>query len=247
LEKSRERRDSCGVDDEQRRERERAMSAGILFAFVGRGRTVWAEHQANMTFQNPQKTAAQMLAKLSQEGKYTFQLSEARTAYCLVDHLGVTFGCVASSTGMSSTSAMVFLGDLQEQFYCQFSTQEVQTCAENTTQFRRFSVTMKKAIDIAYSGGSEKISEVKKQIEDTRQIMSTNIDKVLERGERLDDVMDKSEAMKNTADAFRKKGKELRRKMWWQNTKMKIIIAAVVLLLIVILFFSICGGVACVT
>jgi len=88
---------------------------------------------------------------------------------------------------------------------------------------------------------------VKKQIEDTRQIMSTNIDKVLERGERLDDVMDKSEAMKNTADAFRKKGKELRRKMWWQNTKMKIIIAAVVLLLIVILFFSICGGVACVT
>lgn len=207
------------------------MSAGILFAFVGRGRTVWAEHQANMTFQNPQKTAAQMLAKLSQvstplpslpfsrtsskalaplppslsprpasslalarfistvssarvpsltsalalqpslslttrtrtrkEGKYTFQLSEARTAYCLVDHLGVTFGCVASSTGMSSTSAMVFLGDLQEQFYCQFSTQEVQTCAENTTQFRRFSVTMKKAIDIAYSGGSEKISEVR--------------------------------------------------------------------------------------
>ena len=65
LEKSRERRDSCGVDDEQRRERERAMSAGILFAFVGRGRTVWADHQANMTFQNPQKTAAQMLAKLT--------------------------------------------------------------------------------------------------------------------------------------------------------------------------------------
>ena len=54
---------------------------------------------------------------------------------------------------------------------------------------------------------------MKKQIEDTRQIMSNNIDKVLERGERLDDVMDKSEAMKDTADAFRKKGRELRRKM----------------------------------
>jgi len=182
-----------------------------------------------------------------QEGKYTFQLSEARTAYCLVDHLGVTFGCVASSTGMSSTSAMVFLGDLQEQFYCQFSASEVQTCAENTTQFRRFSVTMKKAIEIAYSGGQGKIDDVKKQIEDTRQIMSSNIDKVLERGERLEDVMDKSEAMKDTADAFRKKGRELRKKMWWQNMKMKIIIGVVILIILLLLFFGICRGVSCVT
>ena len=187
--------------------------AGILYAFVGRGRTVWADHQATTAFQNPQKTASQMLAKLSQEGKYTFQLSEARTAYCLVDHLGVVFGCVASSTGISSTSAMVFLGDLNDQFYCQFAASEVQTCAETTTQFRRFSMTMKKAMEIAYSGGQGKISEVKRQIEDTRQIMSSNIDKVLERGERLEDVMGKSEAMKDTADQFRKKGRELRRKM----------------------------------
>merc|ERR1711981_1251747 len=229
------------------RQDERMESAGILYTFTGRGRTVWADHQASMAFQNPQKTASQMLAKLSQEGKYTFQLSEARTAYCLVDHLGVTFGCVASSTAVTSTSAMVFLGDLQEQFYCQFTKSEVQTCAENTTQFRRFSLTMKKAIEVAYSGGQGKITAVKQQIEDTRQIMSSNIDKVLERGERLEDVMDKSEAMKDTADAFRKKGRELRRKMWWQNTKMKLIIAAIVVVLLLLLFFGICRGVTCVT
>ena len=318
---------------ERERERENMESgAGILYAFVGRGRTVWADHQATTAFQNPQKTASQMLAKLSQvsakarpaaprarvsfvtddrrrgtgvretmskprpsplaprpplpgyddsvsltdfsschqkkitcsspsltlprhwqrllllplwseqEGKYTFQLSEARTAYCLV-----VFGCVASSTGISSTSAMVFLGDLNDQFYCQFAASEVQTCAETTTQFRRFSMTMKKAMEIAYSGGQGKISEVKRQIEDTRQIMSSNIDKVLERGERLEDVMGKSEAMKDTADQFRKKGRELRRKMWWQNTKMKLIIAGVVLLLILIIFFAACSGVTCVT
>jgi len=220
---------------------------GILYTFMGRGRTVWADHQASMALQQPQKTASQMLAKLSQEGKYTFQLNESRTAYCLVDHLGVVFGCVASKTQMSQTAAMVFLGDLQEQFYCQFSTQEVQSCTENTTQFRRFSVTMKKATEIAYAGGQEKINAVKKQIEDTRLVMAGNIDKVLERGERLDDVMDKSEAMKDTANTFRQKGKELRRKMWWQNMKMKLIIAAVVLVLILLLFFGICRGVSCVT
>merc|ERR1719171_1714796 len=102
-------------------------------------------------------------------------------------------------------------------------------------------------MEIAYSVGSAKIANVKKQIEDTRIIMSENIDKVLERGERLEDVMDKSEQMRDTADAFRKKGRELRRKMWWQNTKMKLIIALVVLLLILIIFFAACSGVTCVT
>ena len=70
---------------------------------------------------------------------------------------------------------------------------------------------------------------------------------MLERGERLDDVMDKSEAMRDTANTFRQKGKELRRKMWWQNMKMKLIIAAVVIVLILLLFFGICRGVSCVT
>ncbi len=59
--------------------------------------------------------------------------------------------------------------------------------------------------------------------------------------------MDKSEKMKDTADQFRKKGRELRRKMWWQNTKMKIVIAVIVLVVLLLIFFGICRGVTCVT
>jgi len=58
--------------------------------------------------------------------------------------------------------------------------------------------------------------------------------------------MDKSEQMRDTADAFRKKGRELRRKMWWQNTKMKLIIALVVVVLILLLFFGFCRGISCI-
>ena len=76
---------------------------------------------------------------------------------------------------------------------------------------------------------------------------SINHCQVLERGERLEDVMDKSEKMKDTADQFRKKGRELRRKMWWQNTKMKIVIAVIVLVVLLLIFFGICRGVTCVT
>merc|ERR1719389_509110 len=138
---------------------------------------------------------------------------------------------------------MVFLADVKDQFCSQFSQVDRTTAPENTTQFRRFSLALKKCTEIAYSGGQEKLTAVKQQIEDTRQIMSQNIDKVLERGEKLEDVMDKSEKMKDTADQFRKKGRELRRKMWWQNTKMKIVIAVIVLVVLLLIFFGICRGV----
>ena len=59
------------TEREREREREREMeptsgSAGILYTFMGRGRTVWADHQQSTAVQQPQKTASQMLAKLSQ-------------------------------------------------------------------------------------------------------------------------------------------------------------------------------------
>ena len=41
-----------------------------------------------------------------------------------------------------------------------------------------------------------------------------NIAKVLERGERLDDVLVKSDAMKDSAAQFRNSGRKLSRQMW---------------------------------
>ena len=40
------------------------------------------------------------------------------------------------------------------------------------------------------------ISQVKSQIDDVKDVMAANIDKVLERGEKLEDVLEKSDIMK---------------------------------------------------
>ena len=191
-----------------------AAASSILYAFVGKGRSVWADFQpkgANgfVALANPQKTATQMLGKLTESGKYNFQLNETRIAYALVDE-GIVYGSICS-TAISSSAAMVFLADVKDQFCSQFSQVDRTTAPENTTQFRRFSLALKKCTEvrafarprhphprtrsltrarapspspslfpfkIAYSGGQEKLTAVKQQIEDTRQIMSQNIDKV---------------------------------------------------------------------
>lgn len=70
---------------------------------------------------------------------------------------------------------------------------------------------------------------------------------VLERGERIEVIVDKTEDLQSQADQFRRQGRDLRNKMWWQNMKMKLLIAAAVILLIIVIFSSICfsGGNRC--
>lgn len=55
----------------------------------------------------------------------------------------------------------------------------------------------------------DKVTALKSQVDGVKQIMTQNVDRILARGERLDDLMDKSEdlqagvrAKRNTLDLF---------------------------------------------
>ena len=48
------------------------------------------------------------------------------------------------------------------------------------------------------------------------------------------------------AEAFQKKGRQLRNKMWWQNCRMKLIVLGVVLLLGLVIFLLVCFTGVCV-
>ncbi|XP_025943429.1 vesicle-associated membrane protein 4 isoform X2 [Apteryx rowi] len=78
---------------------------------------------------------------------------------------------------------------------------------------------------------------VQNQVDEVIDVMQENITKVIERGERLDDLQDKSESLSDNATAFSNRAKQLRRQMWWRGCKMKAVIAlvAVILLLVIII------------
>ena len=60
---------------------------------------------------------------------------------------------------------------------------------------------------------------------------------MLDRKDQLETIQDKTEAMADSADQFRKSAKEVRRKMWWQSVKMKIILGVILMVLLVIIVF----------
>ncbi|XP_055963368.1 vesicle-associated membrane protein 4 isoform X2 [Sorex fumeus] len=81
---------------------------------------------------------------------------------------------------------------------------------------------------------------VQNQVDEVIDVMQENITKVIERGERLDELQDKSESLSDNAAAFSNRSKQLRRHMWWRGCKIKAIMALVavtLLLVIIILIF----------
>lgn len=85
---------------------------------------------------------------------------------------------------------------------------------------------------------SEKIQAVQSQVQDVVGVMKQNIDKVVERGDCLDDLQDKSDNLADGARNFSNRAVRLRKKMWWNNLRTKIFIALILIVLILIIIIS---------
>lgn len=53
-----------------------------------------------------------------------------------------------------------------------------------------------------------------------RSVMVENIEKIMERGDRIELLVDKTATMQDSAFHFRKQSKRLRRALWMKNAKL---------------------------
>jgi vesicle-associated membrane protein 7 len=64
---------------------------------------------------------------------------------------------------------------------------------------------------------ADKFSAVRGKIDDVKGIMVQNIEKVLARGEKIELLVDKSDALNRSAAKFEKSSNKLKNQMWWRN------------------------------
>lgn len=66
--------------------------------------------------------------------------------------------------------------------------------------------------------------------------MRDNINKVAERGERLDSIENKTDNLAISAQGFRRGANKVRKDMWWKDMKMRMcLILGVIIVLVVII------------
>jgi hypothetical protein len=67
-------------------------------------------------------------------------------------------------------------------------------------------------------------------------------EKVLQRGEKIELLVDKSEQLSQSARKFQKQSKSLKNVMWWKNVKLWGLIGVLLLIIILVICMSVCGA-----
>ncbi|KAL2541502.1 vesicle-associated membrane protein [Abeliophyllum distichum] len=227
---------------------------GLIYSFVAKGTIVLAEHTPYSG--NFSTIAVQCLQKLpSNSSKYTYSC-DGHTFNFLIDS-GFVFLAVADES-MGRSIPFVFLERVKDDFKQRYS-ESIKTDGphpladdedEDDDLFedrfsiaynldREFGPRLKEHMQYCMNHPEEisKLSKVKAQITEVKGIMMDNIEKVLDRGEKIELLVDKTENLQFQADNFQRHGRQLRRQMWLQSLRMKLMIGGAILILIFIIWF----------
>lgn len=88
-----------------------------------------------------------------------------------------------------------------------------------------------KALDTCFADAASNVDSLRaaqSEVNQVKQIMVENVDRLLERGERVNLLVDRTAETRNSADLFNRQATHLQRKLWFQNVKV-VLIGAVLL------------------
>lgn len=88
-------------------------------------------------------------------------------------------------------------------------------------------------------GRDDAFANARREIDDVRGIMTRNIEGLLERGERIDLLVDKTDRLGGSAREFRVRSRGLKRRMWWKNVKLMSLLALVLGLIVLAVVISV--------
>ncbi|KAL4200803.1 hypothetical protein AMTRI_Chr02g255440 [Amborella trichopoda] len=214
----------------------------LIYSFVARGTVILAEFTeftGNFT-----SIASQCLQKLpASNNKFTYNCDNHTFNYLVSD--GFTY-CVVAVESVGRQVPMACLERIKEDFTKRYGGGKAATAGANSLN-KDFGSKLKEHMQYCVDHPEEisKLAKVKAQVSEVKGVMMENIEKVLDRGEKIEILVDKTDTLRDQANNFRTHGTQMRRKMWLQNMKIKLIVLGILIALILIIVLSICHGFNC--
>ncbi|KAL8158030.1 vesicle-associated membrane protein 724 [Apium graveolens] len=214
----------------------------FIYSFVARGTMILAEF-TEFTGNFP-AIATQCLQKLpSTNNKFTYNCDHHTFNFLVED--GYAY-CVVAKDTIGKQISIAFLERVAADFKKRYGGGKAGTAVAKSLN-KEFGPLMKQHMQyiIDHADEIDKLIKVKAQVSEVKSIMLENIDKTIERGENLTILNDKAETLRDSAQEFKTRGTQIRRKMWYQNMKIKLVVFGILLLLVLIIWLSVCHGFNC--
>ena len=197
----------------------------ILYALISRGKNVLCE--VTKFGGNFPTVTRVLLSKINVDidSKMSY-IYDGYIFHYIIDS-GMIFMCMCEGDSKKRTS-FAFLEDVKSIWRRKYSTVE-QTAVAFSMQ-SEFSDTLTNKIDYYNQNPSaDNIDKIRGQLESVREVMCENIEQLLERGEKLELLVDKTDRLNQSAFKFEKSAKVLKHSMWCRRAKLYGVICFVIL------------------
>ncbi|NWU93770.1 VAMP8 protein, partial [Upupa epops] len=87
-------------------------------------------------------------------------------------------------------------------------------------------------------GMSGRVRALQQEVEGVKTIMTQNVERILQRGENLEQLHSKSQDLEATSEHFRTTSQKVARRYWWRNAKLLVllgVVGTIILILIILL------------
>ncbi|KAF2200081.1 vesicle-associated membrane protein-like protein [Delitschia confertaspora ATCC 74209] len=226
----------------------------LLYSCIAHNTTILAEHTtsaSSATSSLPSLILPKITHSTPQKLTYTHNqyfihyIASAPSEYPSTQSSagGLTYLVIADST-LGRRIPFGFLVNVQKAFLEQFPPGDTDFASLASYGCASFNGMLKKLMfeqGATQAGKQDALRTAQQEIDGVREIMTENIERVLERGERIDLLVDKTDRLGNNARDFRVRSRGLRRRMWWKNVKLMVLLVLVVVFLVYLFVGFGCG------
>jgi len=157
--------------------------------------------------------------------------------------------CLSDDTGRQTGVNFGYLDDLQRDFAAKYTPNKINR-AKAYGMDKAFRPAIEKLahhynVNREDMATDQRILQLSSQVESLKNVVGGNIGMILQRGESIGRLANKSEKMEADASVFKKRSTTLKRQMFWENLKVNSTLILVAVALIVFLALAICGGGKC--
>ena len=151
---------------------------------------------------------------------------------------GLIFLVIASENA-GQTKPFLFLDECARLFKQRWHLSAVSTAV--AFELNEFSKVLEERMAFYSAEASDPVQRVKGQLDEVKGVMVSNLEKVLERGEKLEMLVEKTELLQNSAFNFRREARVLHRTFFWRNIRMYVVLVLAAALTIYFILGLACG------
>lgn len=210
----------------------------LLYALVARGTIVLAEY--SVAAGNASTVARRILEKLPPGADTRVSYTQDRHVFHVLRAEGLTYLAMADAQ-FGRRLPYAFLEDAAARFAKSYPrTAHTALAYAMNDEFAR--VLAQQMEYFSTNPGADAINRVKGEITEVKQVMVESIEKVLERGDRLELLVDKTAGLQDSTFRFKKQARALKRALWYKNAKLLAAMTAGILALLYLIVAAGCGG-----